>query len=60
MTPRTDVAALDIEDGIAEALRIGVEEGYSRLPVYEDDIDNIIGLLYIKVAALCGTGNPEG
>ena len=48
MTPRTDVAALDIEDGIAEALRIGVEEGYSRLPVYEDDIDNIIGLLYIK------------
>ena len=48
MTPRTDVAALDIEDGIAEALRIGVEEGYSRLPVYEDDIDNVIGLLYIK------------
>lgn len=48
MTPRTDVASLDVEDGIAEALRIGVDEGYSRLPVYEDDIDHIIGVLYIK------------
>lgn len=48
MTPRTDVASLDVEDGIDEALRIGVEEGYSRLPVYEEDIDHIIGLLYIK------------
>lgn len=48
MTPRTDVAALDVEDGIDEALRIGVDEGYSRLPVYEEDIDHIIGVLYIK------------
>ena len=48
MTPRTDVAALEADDGIAEALRIGVDEGYSRLPVYEEDIDQIIGVLYIK------------
>ena len=48
MTPRTDVAALEVEDGLDEALRIGVDEGYSRLPVYEEDIDHIIGVLYIK------------
>ena len=48
MTPRTDVAALDVEDGLEEALRIGVDEGYSRLPVYEEDIDHVIGILHIK------------
>ncbi len=48
MTPRTEVAALDVEDGITEALQLGVDEGYSRLPVYEEDIDHIIGVLYIK------------
>ncbi len=48
MTPRTDLAALDLEDPIEEALQLAVEEGYSRLPVYEEDIDHIIGILYIK------------
>lgn len=48
MTPRIDVAAVDVEDGLIEALRIAVDNGYSRLPVYEEDIDHIIGILYIK------------
>lgn len=48
MTPRTDLSALDVEDPIIEALRMAVDEGYSRLPVYEEDIDHIIGILYIK------------
>ncbi len=48
MTPRTDVAALDVEDDLSEALSIAVEQGYSRLPVYEEDIDHIIGILHIK------------
>ncbi len=48
MTPRTDMEALDVEDGIEEALRIGVDHGYSRLPVYEEDIDHVIGVLYVK------------
>lgn len=48
MTPRTDVAAVDIEDSLEEALRVGVDEGYSRLPVYEEDIDHVIGILHIK------------
>lgn len=48
MTPRTDVSAVEINTPIAEALRVGVDNGYSRIPVYEEDIDHIIGILYIK------------
>ena len=48
MTPRTDVEALEADEAIEEALRIGVDEGYSRVPVYEEDIDHVIGVLYIK------------
>ncbi len=48
MTPRTDVEALDVEDTVFDALQIGVEHGFSRIPVYEDDIDHVKGVLYIK------------
>lgn len=48
MTPRVDVTALDVEDSLEEALALGVESGYSRLPVYEEDIDHTIGVLYMK------------
>lgn len=48
MTPRTDVEAIEVDEPVEEALRIGVEDGYSRVPVYEEDIDHVIGVLYIK------------
>lgn len=49
MTPRTEVVALDADDDtLQDALRLAVEEGYSRLPVYEEDIDHVIGLVYVK------------
>ena len=48
MTARVDVEAIDIEDDRDEILRIVEESGYSRLPVYEDSIDNIIGVLYVN------------
>lgn len=48
MTPRIDVDAVDVEDSLEDALQCGVDNGYSRLPVYEEDIDHIIGVLYIK------------
>ena len=48
MTPRTDVWALEINEPISEALKIGVEEGVSRIPVYEEDIDHVAGVLYVK------------
>ncbi len=48
MTPRTDVTAIEVEAPLTEALEIAVNNGYSRIPVYEEDIDHIIGILYIK------------
>ncbi len=48
MTPRTDVEAIEIGDSVDEALALATEHGISRLPVYEEDIDHVVGVLYIK------------
>lgn len=48
MTPRMDIIALDMNASIAEALSAFVDSGFSRVPVYEETIDNVSGLLYAK------------
>ncbi len=48
MTPRTEVYLIDIEKPLKEYLDELIEERYSRIPVYEGSIDNIIGILYMK------------
>lgn len=48
MTPRTDIAAININASLDEILDVIVEEHFSRIPVYEETIDNIVGVLYIK------------
>ncbi|MHC6180500.1 hemolysin family protein [Clostridium sp. JNZ X4-2] len=48
MTPRTEVFVIDIDDLDSNTVESIIEEKYSRIPVYKDDIDNIIGILYIK------------
>lgn len=48
MRPRLDVVALNYEQSFKELLEQIKTEGYSRVPVYKDDIDNIEGILYIK------------
>ena len=48
MTPRTDVFAIDILEHTSEYIDKLMELRYSRIPVYEDDYDNIIGILNIK------------
>lgn len=48
MTHRTDIEAVAKNDPIAEVLRIATEEGFSRIPVYDDDIDDIVGIIYAK------------
>lgn len=48
MTPRTDMVAVNVNAKIDEILDVIVEEHFSRIPVYEDTIDNIIGILYVK------------
>ena len=48
MIPRIDVVALDVETHLVEALEVIVQDGFSRIPVFEGTVDNIIGLLYAK------------
>ncbi len=48
MTPRTDVFAIDLSDPPSEYMDELLELKYSRIPVYKDDSDNIIGILNIK------------
>jgi len=48
MVPRIDVIALDVNAPLSEAMDKLVESGFSRVPVFEDSVDNIIGLLYAK------------
>lgn len=48
MTPRTDVFAIDVNEPVTQYLDQLLEEKYSRVPVYDDDVDNVIGVLYMK------------
>ncbi len=48
MTPRVDITDVDISMGFTEVMKIVVESGYSRLPVYDGTQDNIKGILYSR------------
>ena len=48
LTPRVDMVAVDIEDSLSDILKVAQASRYSRLPVYENSIDNIIGILNLK------------
>jgi len=48
MTPRIDIVDLDIEDSFDNVIKCIVDTGYSRMPVYENNPDNIKGVLYAK------------
>ena len=48
MTPRTDIFALPVEADWSAACSAIVEQGRTRVPVYQGDLDNIIGILYAK------------
>lgn len=48
MTHRTDIVAIPIEASLMEIIALINEEGFTRFPVYEDGIDNIVGVLHAK------------
>lgn len=48
MIPRIDITAVEIQTSFQEALAVFMASGHSRIPVYEDSVDNIRGLLYAK------------
>lgn len=48
MTHRTDIAAVEDTAGIGEMIAVAVENGYSRVPIYHEDIDSVVGICYVK------------
>jgi CBS domain containing-hemolysin-like protein len=48
MTPRTDIVAVDVETSVAAARRKLLEAGHSRLPVYRESIDHVVGVLHAR------------
>lgn len=60
MTHRTDMVCVDVEEGLSEAVKLSIENGFSRIPVYEEDPDNIIGIIYVKdFLKYVGTSLPK-
>jgi CBS domain containing-hemolysin-like protein len=48
MVPRIDMVSVSVTTSIADALDVVIQAGHSRIPVYEETIDNIVGMLYAK------------
>ncbi len=48
MTPRTDIEGIEKTDDLSEIKAFIGQEGHSRIPVYEEDLDHIVGILYVK------------
>ncbi len=60
MVPRTGMAAISIDASIRESIDAIIACGHSRIPVYEDTLDNIVGLLYAKDLLKCwGTTDSQ-
>ena len=48
MVPRIDMVAVEASEPVDEALRVVVERGFSRIPIYEETVDNIVGVVHAK------------
>jgi len=59
ITPRVDMIAIDAESDRAEMLEQILSSPYTRIPVYKDTIDNIIGILHVNLVMRALTEDPE-
>ena len=60
MTHRKDIVAIDINSKIGDIVYLAINEGYSRIPVYENTVDKIIGMIYVKdLLCLVGCEHSE-
>jgi CBS domain containing-hemolysin-like protein len=59
MVPRTDMIVIDAGESVQEATGVFLRTGVSRLPVIDDDIDEIVGILYLKDVARIGYETPD-
>ena len=60
MTPRPDITAIEADISVDDMIRKVNNSGHSRLPVYDDDLDNIVGIVHVKdvLAAITGDSPP--
>ena len=60
MTHRTDIVAVEKQTGIMQLIELAVSKGFSRIPLYDNNIDNIIGAVYVKdLLPLVGNENLD-
>ncbi len=50
MVPRADIDAVDIDESLGEAIETLRDSGHSRMPLYDDNLDNVLGMVHIKDA----------
>lgn len=48
MVPRADIVSININNNFEETLKLFIEAGHSRLPVFKDQLDNIVGMIHVK------------
>ena len=61
MRPRIDITAVDLKSSYEQVKSVIIESGYSRIPVYDEDLDNIKGALYVKdLLPYINNGNEFG
>lgn len=58
MTHRTDMTATSRDAALSDIVSMAIETGFSRIPIYDDSIDNIVGIIYVK-DLLCLIGSHE-
>ncbi len=58
MTPRIEIIGVEVHASLTDALKLIAEEGYSRMPVYEDSLDNILGILSAKDLLTLDSSQP--
>ncbi|MBM2827135.1 MAG: hypothetical protein HW403_1199 [Dehalococcoidia bacterium] len=59
MVPRIDIVAVEEDAPMSHVLDMAAERGYSRIPVYRETIDNVVGVLYVKdLLQVLRTSNP--
>jgi CBS domain containing-hemolysin-like protein len=48
MVPRVDIVALDVETPFSEVVKFMVEQGHSRVPIYRETLDDVVGFIHVK------------
>lgn len=48
MTHRTDIIAVEDDKSIMDVVKAAIDEGFSRIPIFHEDLDNILGIIYVK------------